>query len=127
MSDLKMAGNGIEIVAGSFAPDTANAPTALKGRGFTVARTSTGLFTVTLTNRFAGLVSMSLGLQLASGDDKILQIGTVTISHAAACTFQIRCWDISAAAVADIAANANNRVNFIAVLKRNDVVDGTGI
>jgi hypothetical protein len=97
------------VYEGSFAPDTASAPTTLWGKGFTVARTSTGLFTLTLDSAVAQIDSVIATLQLATADDKFCQVGEV---DASAGTVQIRVWDISGAAVADVAANANNRVNF---------------
>jgi hypothetical protein len=110
---------GVVHVQGSFAPDTANAPTTVKGAGFSVARTSTGLFTITLQDKYQHLIAGSLTLQLASGDDKILQLGAVDVVSAK--TVQIRVWDISGGAVADIAANANNRINFLLILKNSTV------
>lgn len=102
------------VIAGSFAPAGTGAPTTLRGKGFSVARTSTGLFTITLTDRFYECVSFTASLQLASGDDKLAQCGSVDLS---AKTAQIRIWDKSAAAVADVSADANNRVNFALELR----------
>lgn len=114
--DVQGLVNGLKIIAGSFGPDTANAPTKVRGKGFTVARTSAGLFTVTLDDKYYELEAASLTLQLASGDDKVLQLGSVDLS---AKTIQIRVWDISGAAVADIAINDNNRINFVLFLKNS--------
>jgi len=122
-----MSGLNLEVVAGSFAPDSANAPTTLRGRGFTVVRTSAGLYTLTFENRFAGCVSATATLQLASADDKMAQIGTIANSKTSTNTAQIRVWDISGAAATDVAANANNRVNFCFIFKRDSSLDGTGI
>jgi hypothetical protein len=110
---------GVVIIAGSFAPDTANAPTTVRGDGFSVVRTSTGLFTITLQDKYSELVSAQCSLQLAAGDDKIVQVGATDVTSAK--TIQIRVWDISGAAVADIAANANNRINFVLILKNTSV------
>jgi hypothetical protein len=98
-------------VSGSFAPNGSSAlsATAVKGKGFTVAYISTGLYRITFADKYPTLISCRLGLQLTTGDDKVLQMGDYT---AASKTLDIRCWDISAAAVADISANANNRIHF---------------
>lgn len=96
-------------IAGSFAPAGTGAPTAVRGHGFTVARTSAGLFTITFESKFPSYIHADAGLQLASGDDKFAQVGAVDL---AARTMQVRIWDISGAAVADVSADANNRVNF---------------
>lgn len=107
------------IIAGSFAPDTANAPTAVNGSGFTVVRTSQGLFTVTLDEAYRDLVSITATLQLASATaDRFIQVGATDVSTAK--TLQIRVLD-AAGAVQDVAADANNRINFTAVVSRKDV------
>lgn len=111
--------NGVVFLQGSFAPAGAGAPTAQLGKGFSVARTSTGLFTVTLQDAYVSMLSCKATLQLAVGDDKFAQIGVVDVVTAK--TLQIRIWDISAAAVADVAADTNNRVNFSMLLKNSTV------
>jgi hypothetical protein len=110
---------GLVLLQGSFAPDTTNAPTTVKGKGFSVARTSTGLFTITLQDTYQHLISGQVTIQLAAGDDKMVQLGAVDVASAK--TIQIRVWDISGAAVADVAANANNRINFSLLLKNSTV------
>jgi hypothetical protein len=128
MDELKAPGLGLEVIAGSFAPDTADPPETVRGGGFSVVRTSEGLFTVTLTNRYAGLIAGIATLQhSAANSDLKVELGAVVCSHAAACTVQIRVVDISSAAVADIAANANNRINFALILKTTTALDSTGI
>jgi len=101
-------------VTGSFAPNNTGtvAATSRTGLGWSVARTSAGLFSVTFTDKYSGgLVAAVAQLQLATADDKFVQIGTWTASTR---VLQIRVWDVSGAAVADVAANANNRINFTA-------------
>jgi hypothetical protein len=49
----------------------------------------------------------------------MVQFGTIDVVTAK--TIQIRVWDISGAAVADVAADANNRINFALVLKNSNV------
>jgi hypothetical protein len=123
--DVKAQGLGRVVVSGSFAPNGSStlAATSVNGAGFSVARTSTGLFTITLNDSYPALIGAALGLQLASGDDKFLQFGSIDVN---AKTVQIRVWDVSAAAVADIAANANNRINFVLVFK-NTSNGGAGL
>jgi len=103
------------LVAGSFAPAAAGAPTTLRGAGFSVARSAAGKFTITFDQLYKTLVSATATLQLATADDKACQVGTYT---AASKTLVISVWDDSDAALADVAANANNRVNFICVFER---------
>lgn len=116
--DVQAVGPGRVVVAGSFAPAGTGAVTDVKGTGFSVARTSTGLFTITLDKVYSELLAATPGLQLAAGDDKTLQFGTYV---AASGTLELRVWDFSAAAVADISADANNRVNFVLVLRNTNL------
>lgn len=122
---LSALGRGLVAVPGSFAPNGSSAVSASsrKGPGWTVARTSAGLFTVTFSNKFVDLVAAFATLQLATGADVIVQLGTWT---AASRALQIRVWDVSDAAVADIAADANNRINFTAWFSNTSLVPTKG-
>lgn len=77
-------------IMGSFAPNGSSAVSSasVKGKGFTVARTSTGLFTITFNDKYNKLVAGTAHLQMASADGTKAQIGTYT---AASKTLQIRC------------------------------------
>ena len=101
---------GVEPVVGSFAPDTANPPTDLKGAGFTVVRTSQGLFTVTFDQVFPDFVAFDAHLQHVTAAARYAQVGIYT---AASKTLQIRVVDGSGN-VQDVAADAASRVNFVA-------------
>lgn len=111
---LETIGRKKRVLAGSFAPNGSSALVAAdtKGLGFTAAYVSTGLYRLTFANAYGALNSATATLQLATGDDKYVQIGTYT---AADRTLDIRVWDASGGAVADVAANANNRINFVCV------------
>lgn len=110
--------SGLVIVAGSFAPAGSGAVTDVNGRGFSVARTGTGEFTITFDDKYPSLVSATATLQLASADDQVLHMGTYT---AASKTLLITVWDISGEGAADIAADANNRVHFTVIFKNTDL------
>jgi hypothetical protein len=119
------------IVSGSFAPNGSSAvattrtdTTALRGVGWTVARTSAGLFTITFNGgrRYNQLDCFVAFLQQATGGDQFVQGGSYTPPTATADgTITVRLWDISGAAVDDQAADANNRIHFLAVFRRLDV------
>jgi hypothetical protein len=97
-------------ITGSFAPAGTGAVTAVKGRGFTVARTATaGKFLITLRQKYTHFIGGSLTLQLAATDDLMAHFG---VYSASAGTLEILVRDISGAALSDIAANADNRVHF---------------
>ncbi len=106
-------------LVGSFAPNgsSAVAATSRKGLGFTVARTSAGLFTITFTDTQADLVAFECQLQLATAGDQYLQMGTLV--NTTTPVVQIRVMDISGGAVADIAADANNRIHFTAWMRNS--------
>lgn len=125
-------GKGLVLVAGTFFPDAANAPTtttgvvgtmgaaalaAGQGIGWSVVRTSAGLFTVTLSPRFPVCVAKLATLQFAAaGNVRHVQMGTYTASTGA---LQIRVVD-AAAAVADFpAADANNSISFLCLFSRH--------
>jgi len=112
-------GNHEVILSGSFAPAGAGAPTAVYGTGFTVARTSAGLFTLTLTDRFVRLRAGLCQLQLATLDTWFAQLGSVDVATNG--TVQIRVID-ETATVTDVSADANNRVHFCLHLSRDTSV-----
>jgi hypothetical protein len=111
LSDLLTLGKRRVVIAGSFAPNGTSAvdQTSIKGKGVaSVARTSQGLFTITLNDVWGQLDSAIPGLQLATAAARKCQIGAVVLASK---TIQIRIVDGSGA-VQDAAADANNRVNF---------------
>ena len=101
-------------IAGSFAPNGSFAVSASsrKGLGWSVARTSKNVFTITFTDKWADLVSAQAHLQLASTAVNIAQVGTY---DATAKTLVISLVDATTGNIAatDVAANANNRVSFV--------------
>jgi hypothetical protein len=89
------------------------AVSTIRGQGFTVAVTGNGEHTITIGTDFYALIAHKVTLQLATADDKHAQVGTII---PASRTIVVRTWDISGAAVANVAANANNRINFFFIL-----------
>ena len=120
---IRALGKRYVIVAGSFAPNTAGTidNTSNKGKGFTVAYGgSTGLFTVTFTDKYADLISITVSSQLATAADSCMNAGTY---NASARTLVLR--NYTGGSLANIAADANNRVNFIAVFRNTSITGGT--
>lgn len=113
---LETLGRKKRVVAGSFAPNGSSAlvasSTRVTGSGATVAYVSTGLYRVTFTDAYGALLAATATLQLATGDDKYCQLGAYSAANK---TLDIRVWDVSGAAVADVAADANNRISFVCV------------
>src|SRR5689334_4830336 len=82
-----------------------------KGKpGWSVVRTSQGLFTITLDRCPLSLGSATHGIQSAAAQVRFTQLGSVTLT-ATGGTIEIRTID-AAAAVQDIAADANSAVHF---------------
>lgn len=79
-SDRKVRGKNLVDIVGSFAPNGSSAVSAAsnKGEGFTVARTSAGLFTITFEQVYKALISGTATLQLATGVSQHVQLGTFT-------------------------------------------------
>lgn len=94
-------------ISGSFAPAGTGAVTSTKGKGFSVARSGVGTFTVTFTDKYNDLLSATATVQLAAAADTQAQVGAYSAS---AKTLVIR--TLTAGAAADISANADNRVHF---------------
>lgn len=113
---IKHVGKRRVRIAGRFFPNGSSAidNTANQGKkGWTVVRTSQGLYTITLDRRWMKLVPVGLpGLQLASAAARFVQWGTFTANEEAGTwAVQIRVIDASAA-VQDVSANANNSIGF---------------
>lgn len=116
---IKHVGKRRVRITGRFFPQGSGAlvqsgATANQGRmGWSVVRTSQGLFTLTIQRRWMKLIPLGLGLQqAAAGTARKAEWGTFTANDAAGTwSVQIRCVD-AAAAVQDLAANANTSVGF---------------
>lgn len=91
----------VRMIGGSFAPANPVDATTRLGIGWSVAYTSTGLYTITFTDKFPNLLCALASLQLTTGDDKFLQVGVYSAANR---TLQIRCYDASGAALADAGA-----------------------
>jgi len=99
---------GLILQAGSFAPAGAGAPTAIFGN-FTVVRTAAGRFTITWAETAMRLVALVATCQLVgNATDIYAQCGIQTATTAIIRT-------LTAATETDIAADANNRVTFVAI------------
>ena len=122
---IRSLNNGMIPVFGSFAPNGSSAvdATSRLGKGWSVARTSAGLFTITFANVWAEMVSFTCSLQLATAADQFLIPGVYT---AASKTITITVWDISGAAATDVSANANNRIHFCAWFRNSAVPPSYG-
>lgn len=120
--DVQCLNPGAKIIAGSFSPNGASAidATTVKGQGFTVAYTSTGKYTVTLDDTYNDVISLTVTLAQETSGDQIVSIGAVDVSSAG--TIEIFAWDISGAALADIAAASGSNIHFCFVLNNGGIL-----
>lgn len=114
---LHHAQMGMVKAEGSFAPAGTGAPTAVKGKAFTVARTGVGVFVVTLADKYAELIRGSASLQLNALADTDVILGAIDVVSAKTVTILVK----TAGVAADIAANANNRIHFSLTLRNTAV------
>jgi hypothetical protein len=98
------------VLEGRFFPNAGSAVSnaSNKGKGWTVVRTSQGLFTLTLNYYYPQIDSVVCTLQLASAAARWVQVGTITTASK---TIEIRVVD-AAGAVQDVGADANNSIGF---------------
>jgi hypothetical protein len=102
-------------LAGGMATDSITAPKP-GSQSFTVARTTTGTYTVTMKNKIATLISCAATLQLTTAADQYEINGTVSTS---AGTMIFFVWDKSTGALADPPIAAGDRLNFVAVYENS--------
>ncbi len=105
---------GIRYIRGYFLPNGSSAIVNASNVGdvdkWTVAWTSTGLYTVTLVPTFQAIENIGHTLQLTTAADCNLQVGVVSGQ-----TFQLR--NLTAGSLADIASDAGNKIHFTVKLR----------
>lgn len=104
LADMRCFETGLVEIAGSFVWNSTTISSVI-GKGFSVAHTSTGLVTITLSDAYNDIVSVVCVEQSATGTDALLQIGEISQSGE---TIQIRRYDVSGAAVADAGGQTYN-------------------
>ncbi len=108
-ASLQIYGFGIVIIAGSYEPNTTAAPLAVKGKGFTVAYTSAGLHTVTLTRSALAVISGWVTMQSHTAVEAVLQFGDIDVVTARTVLILNT---LSGTATAYGTPDANTRVHF---------------
>lgn len=104
-------------INGSFPTNGASSPATFEGDGIaSVARTGTGTYTVTLTDKYPSCIAVDATLQLGTADGSVATPGAIDVSSAK--TMVIVTSNASGAAT-DIAAAASNRVNFQIVVRQS--------
>jgi len=113
--------NEVIIIAGAFTPNGSSAIDEANNtsNGWSVARTSTGKYTITLQDVYPSLISATCSLAQGTAGDQVVAIGGQTVSSTK--TVEIYAWDISGGAVADIAADSESYIHFCLVLKNSSI------
>ncbi len=108
---FKTLGKGAVVIKGRFATNSTSSPTAAntKGKGYTVARTATGIYTGTLADKYSDVEGTVVDIQLNSPRAYEATLKSIDPATKA---FVIHTTQVSDGALADIAANANNWVSF---------------
>ena len=118
--------HGHKIIVGSFRPNGSSAlvSSQVTGRGFSVARTSTGLYTVTFVDPYPQLVGFSFSARVSDATPVIVQGGAWSAANK---TLVIRVLKETTGtlAVADLASDADNVISFVAHF-RNSNINVTG-
>ena len=118
---VKSLCKGAVIIAGSFRPNGAGAVnnTLNQGtKGWSVARTGAGQYTITLDDGYPSVVAVVAMPQLNAAADGFMQArGAIDVTTAKTIVLE----NCVAAVPTDIASNANNWVHFVAVLKNSQV------
>jgi hypothetical protein len=112
---------GVVTLGISWAPNGSSAvdATSIKGRGVaSVTRNSAGVFTVLLQDVYASVLAAVATAQLATAADIVAQVGTSTLTASGK---SIVVTLLAGATATDVAANANNRVNLLLILKNSSV------
>lgn len=117
---LETLGEGRLHMSGRFFPDGTTNPDAAKcvgTTGWTVAYTSTGLWTITMDDVWQYIMGKECSLTQATIGDQIVRFGAEVLASR---TVKIGCWDISSNALADLPAyDANTFIDFSWTLKRS--------
>ena len=137
--EVASLGPNLILVAGSFAGNAGNQPaeTSRVGRGFSVAWTATGRFTVTLgsgssplgifptVDRYFNLVAGAVTVELANGDTAVDLYGQLRNVNLSAGTFEIAL-KTGATDTNPPAAAAGRRIHFMLLLSNTSAVPTRG-
>ena len=122
---VQAAQPSMKIIAGTFKPNGSSAISndANVGTGFTVERTGTGQYTVTLDESYPGLISAQATAALNSAAATFMQItGAHDVTTNKTIVFTALSTSSTAAPVAtDIAAHAHNHVHFVLLLRNTSL------
>ena len=117
--DVQALNPHVKIIAGTFKPNGSSAidNTVNAGAGWTVAYTATGKYTITLDDKYPGLLSAQCSLQHNGAGDKKVHWGVIDVSSAKTLVI----FNIAGASAADLAAHQYNLIHFTLILRNTDM------
>ena len=117
--DVQALNPYVKIVCGSFKPNGSSAVAAADntGAGWTVARGGVGIFTVTLGDKYPGILSATCSVALSAVADTLVQFGAIDVASAKTLVINV----ITGGSAADIAVHASNRIHFCLFLRNTDL------
>lgn len=117
------------ILTGGFYPNGSSTPATVVGAWISsVAHTATGVWTITIAERYRAyaLVSAIVSLRMNALGLSIIQFGAIDVSSGSVIV-RVATEGAGTLVAADIAANANNFIDVMLVVKTNNTPDGTGL
>ena len=117
-------------LSGSFRPNGSSAPTVWYGNWISsIAHTDTGVWTITMKEKFRGwqgAFAMLVSARFATLSLSIVQFGAVDLD-AGTIVIDVATEGAGTLAAADIASNAANWIDIELVLKYDKSQDGSGL
>jgi hypothetical protein len=108
---------GMVILAGYFEFNGVNAPTVIKGNGFTVAFTGTGKWTITLDQFYNDFFSVVAGIHIASADNLDFDVEVDTTGFKTAKTIVVK--TLTGTVITTPATANGNGISFIVMASRS--------
>lgn len=106
---LRCLNKGYYEIIGSFQCNAAGVPLLPAGAGFTATRTGAGVYLLTLDEAIIEFIGGNATLQLNAAAAQYAQLGDVTVATPSVV--------VRIPGAADVAAHAQNRVNFSLVVR----------
>lgn len=115
-STVQALNRSVKIIAGSFSiAASGGAATKLQGRGWSVAKSATGVYTITLEDSYTALLSACASVKAATAVDLVAQIKSHDVSSAKTVVI-----DLNAAAT-PTEPSAVTEIHFVLMLRNSSV------
>lgn len=112
--DVQALQPNAKIVAGNFTLASGSDPTSVTGKGYSVARTASGKYTVTLDDKYPGILSATATVASSTVSDSVAQIGDIDVSSAKTVVIHVQ-------RAGSASENAGEVVHFCLVLRNTSI------